>query len=158
MIDILNCYAETTRCNIKTLKHRNELLNKNDFYTWDQVAKWSGGEKHATQISLFITLINHLRKKRYAKETAWKFIILDNPFGKASSDFVVKPMVSLATKTNTQLFCFTGIKERSIQREFETVISNQYVEQRGRLLLNTEEKHKNPSVAELDSIFYVRQN
>jgi hypothetical protein len=158
MVDILNCYAEISRCNIKTLKHRNELLNKNEYYPWDQVAKWSGGEKHATQISLFITLINHLRKKRYAKENAWKFIILDNPFGKASSDFVVKPMVSLATKTNTQLFCFTGIKEKSIQREFETVISNQYVEQRGRLLLSTEEKHKDPSVAELDSIFYVRQN
>ncbi|WP_347940326.1 hypothetical protein AAEY33_22160 [Peribacillus simplex] len=158
MNDILNCYAETSRCNIKTLKHRNELLNKNDFYTWNQVAKWSGGEKHATQISLFITLINHLRKKRYARENAWKFIILDNPFGKASSDFVVKPMVSLATKTNTQLFCFTGIKEKSIQREFKTVISNQYVEQRGRLLLNTREKHKDPSVAELDSIFYVKGN
>ncbi|UOE53518.1 hypothetical protein [Cytobacillus oceanisediminis] len=156
MVDILNCYAETSRCIIKTLKHRNELLNKNDYYTWDEVCKWSGGEKHATQISLFIALINHLRKKRYAKENAWKFIILDNPFGKASADFVVKPMVSLANKTNTQLFCFTGIKEKAIQREFETVISNQYVEQRGRLLLSTEEKHKDPSMAELDTIFFVK--
>jgi hypothetical protein len=158
MIDIINCYAETSVCTIKTLKHRNELITKNDFYEWDKVSKWSGGEKHATQISMFISLINHLRKKRFAKEDAWKFIILDNPFGKASSDFVVKPMVSLAKKTNTQLFCFTGIKERAIQREFETVFSNQYVSQRGRMFLSTEEKHKDPGAAELDSIFFVRQS
>ena len=156
MINILNCYAESSRCSIKALKHRNDIIAKDDFYDWDIVSKWSDGEKHATQISMFITLFNHLRKKRFAKEDAKKFIILDNPFGKASSDFVVKPMVSLAKKTNTQLFCFTGIKERAIQREFESVISNQYVLQRGRMFMDTEEKHRDTSRAELDTIFSIR--
>lgn len=155
MVNIINCYADISRCHLKALKNRNDLLGK-DYYLWDEVSKWSGGEKHATRISMFLSLVNHLRKKRFSQEGAWKFIVLDNPFGAASSDHVVKPMISLAKKTNTQLFCLTGLKEKGLQRDFDTVISNQYVLQRGHLFLKSTEKHKDKLAAELDSIFYVK--
>jgi len=158
MLNILNCYADIARCRLKALKPRNVLLASNkEYFLWDEISGWSQGEKHAARMSMFIALNTHLRKKRFSKENSWKFLIVDNPFGEASADHVVKPMITLAEKTNTQLFCLTGIKEKSIQVEFKTVISNQYVLQRGLLVLNSEEKHKNLKATELESFFYAKQ-
>lgn len=158
MLNILNCYADITRCRLKALKPRNVLLASNkEYFIWDDISGWSQGEKHAARMSMFIALNTHLRKKRFSKENSWKFLIVDNPFGEASADHVVKPMITLAEKTNTQLFCLTGIKEKSIQVEFKTVISNKYVLQRGVLVLNSEEQHKNQKATELESFFYAKQ-
>lgn len=45
-------------------------------------------------------------------------------------------MVELARVTDTQLFCLTAINDRKITKEFDTVVSNQYIPQRGALLLD----------------------
>ncbi|MCD8502856.1 MAG: radical SAM protein [Bacillaceae bacterium] len=155
-INILNCYADIDRCVLKALKPRNaQLAEMKEYFLWDEVSGWSNGEKHASRMAMFITLNTFIRKKRFSRGETWKFLIADNPFGEASADHVVKPMVVLARKTNTQLFCLTGIEDKRIQMEFDTVISNQYVEQRGRLFLHSETETKEQ--LELDSLFYSQQ-
>lgn len=154
-INILNCYADIDRCLLKALKPRNaQLGERQDYFTWDEVSGWSNGEKHATRMAMFITLNTFIRKKRFSQENSWKFLIADNPFGEASADHVVKPMVILARKTNTQLFCLTGIEDKRIQMEFDTVISNRYVEQRGRLFLHSD--HETKDSLEMESLFYSK--
>ncbi|WP_144462435.1 hypothetical protein [Siminovitchia fortis] len=157
LFNIVNCYAEVTKCNIKVLKPKTELLSANkEYVTWDKIdSEWSGGEKQTARISMFISFLNHLRKTRFAKEVSWKVLVFDNPFDKMQSDHVVRPMIELAKKTNTQLFCFTGINDKSIQQEFDTVISNQYVVQHGSLLLESEVKHKKTEPS-LETLFYAR--
>ncbi|WP_430787210.1 hypothetical protein VBD025_15845 [Virgibacillus flavescens] len=159
MKNVINCYADINRCVVKVVKPENFLLNKYDDHFWDEVADWSGGEKQSARMCMFIAFNNHLRKRRFSKETSTKFIIVDNPFGEASSDHVVKPYIDLAKMTNTQLFCLTGIKDKSIQAEFDTVISNQYIFRRGILMLSSQERFKNEDIqanVELDSIFYAK--
>ncbi|MBU8878189.1 hypothetical protein BGM26_04170 [Bacillus sp. FJAT-29790] len=160
MINILNCYADISRCKIETLKPRNELLAaKKEWELWDRTKSWSNGELHATRMSMFIGFNSHLRKKRYSRENAWKFLLVDNPFGEASSDHVVKPMIDLANKSHTQLFCFTGIKDKSIQEEFETVIHNKYILQRDILFLDSKTEYKkeeDQEAALLEVVFYAK--
>lgn len=157
LYNIVNCYAEVAKCSIRVLKPRNELLSMNKEYAnWDSIeADWSGGERQIARISMFISFLNHLRKARFAKEMSWKFLVFDNPFDKIQSEHVVKPMIELAKRTNTQLLCFTGVNDRTIQQEFETVISNQYIQQHGSLLLSSEVEYKKDALG-LETLFYSR--
>lgn len=157
LYNIVNCYAEVAKCSIRVLKPRNKLLSMNKEYAnWDSIeADWSGGERQIARISMFISFLNHLRKAKYAKEMSWKFLVFDNPFDKIQSEHVVKPMIELAKRTNTQLLCFTGVNDKTIQQEFETVISNQYIQQHGSLLLSSEVEHKKEGLG-LETLFYSR--
>jgi hypothetical protein len=160
MLNILNCYADIERCKIEALKPRNEFLAaKKEWALWDDTPSWSNGELHATRMSMFIGFNSHLRKKRYSRENSWKFLVVDNPFGEASSDHVVKPMIDLAHKSKTQLFCFTGINDIGIREEFETVIHNKYIPQRGILFLDSTmeyKKEEDKDAAILESLFYAK--
>jgi hypothetical protein len=160
MLNILSCYADVNRCKIEALKPRNEFLAaKKEWALWDDTPGWSNGELHATRMSMFIGFNSHLRKKRYSRENSWKFLVVDNPFGEASSDHVVSPMIDLAIKSHTQLFCFTGINEINIRDEFETVIHNKYIPQRGILFLDSTmeyKKEEDKDAAILESLFYAK--
>ena len=57
-------------------------------------------------MTMFMALITYIRKRRFTKENLWKFIIADNPFGKASNEHVVSPIIELAHKCNVQLMWF----------------------------------------------------
>ncbi|XIH24865.1 hypothetical protein C1N73_26385 (plasmid) [Priestia aryabhattai] len=155
IISILNCYAEIDRCILKALKPRNEQIAENkEYFLWDEVSGWSNGEKHASRMAMFITINSLVRKKRFSQENSWKFLIADNPFGEASADHVVKPMITLAKKSNTQLFCLTGIEDKKIQMEFDTVISNKYIGQRGILVLHSESRTKDS--LDLETFYYSK--
>jgi hypothetical protein len=152
MENILNNYAKISRCNLRVLKSRNKLLSSHkDYILWDEAASWSGGEKHTFQITMFIAFNTLLRKKKMARDNVSKFLILDNPFGKASSEHIVSPMVEIAKKTNTQLFCLTDIRNSNILQSFETVISNKYILQLGVMMMNSEVEHKGTKI---DSLIY----
>lgn len=157
LYNIVNCYAEVAKCNIRVLKPRNELLVQNKEYAnWDTIEKnWSGGERQIARISMFISFLNHLRKARFAKEMSWKFLVFDNPFDKMQSEHVVRPMAELAKKTNTQLLCFTGVNDNVIQQEFDTIISNEYVYQHGSLILSSETEHKKDQIG-LNVLSYAK--
>lgn len=98
-----------------------------------------------------MVLITHIRKKRFMKDNSWKFIIADNPFGKASSEHVVSPIIELADKCNIQLTCLTAIKEEGLRRHFDVVTSNRYYYMGGKEILSKQEQ-----VTRLKSLYYKK--
>ena len=48
-------------------------------------------------------------------------MIMDNPFGEISSPHLLKPMMEMAKKTNTQLICFTDHKGDAIYSCFDNI-------------------------------------
>lgn len=157
MEKILNCYALMDKCDLRVWKPRNDILSGYVTYEhWDQAAAWSGGETSSFKMTMFISFNNLLRKKKTSRENTGKVIIVDNPFGKASSRHVIAPMVDLAKKTNTQLFCLTDIDNDDVLNSFETVISNKYVANFGRANLHSDVKYKKTE-GNLESIAYSKE-
>ena len=67
--------------------------------SWESSNQWSGGEKWSKNMALFLGLLNYLAEKRQAIDSRAqrsRSIILDNPFGKASSDHVLDPVFFIA--------------------------------------------------------------
>lgn len=50
-----------------------------------------------------------------------KVLIMDNPFGPISSEHLLKPLFQIAKKYNTQLICFTDLKQNSILNCFDLI-------------------------------------
>src|SRR5690625_2266786 len=155
MDKILNCYARLDKCNLEVWKPRNDILSSRITYDhWDKASNWSGGGTSSFKVTMFIAFNNLLRKKKTSKENTSKVLIMDNPFGKVSSKHVITPMVDLAKKTNTQLFCLTDINNEAVLSSFDTIISNKYISHLGRAALHSEITYKGP---ELDSLVYSRE-
>lgn len=150
---MLDSLAPIPTCQIKVFKPRKQTLMESgiDYMPWHIAAKWSGGEQYTSYMTMFMVLITHIRKKRFTKENSWKFIIADNPFGKASSEHVVSPIIELAQKCNIQLMCLTAIKEEGLRRHFDVVTSNRYYHVGGKEILSKQEQ-----VTSLKSLYYKK--
>uniref|UniRef100_UPI0020403C12 hypothetical protein n=1 Tax=Bacillus cytotoxicus TaxID=580165 RepID=UPI0020403C12 len=150
---MLECLAPIHTCQIKVFKPRKQTLMESgvDYEYWHKAAKWSGGEQYTSYMTMFMVLITHIRKKRFAKENSWKFIIADNPFGKASSEHVVSPIIELANKSNIQLMCLTAIKEEGLRKHFDVVTSNRYYHMGGKEILSKQEQ-----TTSLKSLYYKK--
>jgi hypothetical protein len=147
---LLEKIAPLKRCYVSIYKPRKKTLmstSSDNWKPWDEVAKWSGGEEFSSYMSMFMILVTYLRKKVNAKDDSWKVIIADNPFGKASSEHVVKPIMELARKSKIQLFCLTAHKNEEIRSHFECVMSNRYYNMAGVGLMQVEHEQKEESVA-----------
>ena len=46
---------------------------------------------------------------------------MDNPFAQANAEHLLKPLMNLAEKTNTQLICLTGLGGESIYNRFDNI-------------------------------------
>ena len=93
--------------------------------SWQEAQKNSGGEGFATYFIILISLLSYMRKESSivgdrSKESS-KVLIMDNPFGKISSEHLLKPVMEIAKKYNTQLLCFTAQKGDNIYNEFENI-------------------------------------
>ncbi|PLR79999.1 hypothetical protein CVD25_19760 [Bacillus canaveralius] len=146
---LLDKIAPIKKCFVSIYKPRKKSLmttSAENWKPWDEVSKWSGGEEFSSYMSMFMILVTYLRKKVNAKDDSWKVIIADNPFGKASSEHVVKPIMELARKSKIQLFCLTAHNNEEIRSHFECVMSNRYYNTAGIELLQVEHKEKGVSL------------
>jgi hypothetical protein len=50
-----------------------------------------------------------------------KVLIMDNPFAQTSSAHLLKPLIDIAKKSNTQLICLTGLGGDSIYNRFDNI-------------------------------------
>jgi len=107
---------------IKISKPRSNE-NDLDYYQWEEVVNWSGGEKLSAFFAMFISIISYLRRKRSVETQNKKVIIIDNPFGQANAEFLLNYIFKLSEKNDTQMICFTGITEESIFKQFPLIIS-----------------------------------
>jgi len=93
--------------------------------SWESSNQWSGGEKWSKNMALFLGILNYLAEKRQAVHLHSKrnrTVILDNPFGKASSDHVLDPVFFIADQLGFQIIALTALAEGKFVREYFPIV------------------------------------
>jgi DNA repair exonuclease SbcCD ATPase subunit len=93
------------------------------YANWEEVPRFSGGEKYVCYFALYLSLMTYLRSRRTPGNRSKKVILADNPFGRMSADFLLEAVFTLTRHTDTQMICFTALKESSILQHFPRVFS-----------------------------------
>lgn len=92
---------------------------------WTTSNLWSGGEKWSKNMALFLGIQSYLSEKRQhvtKTKTNNRSAILDNPFGKASSDHVLEPVFFIANQLGFQLIALTAHTEGKFLRDYFPII------------------------------------
>ncbi|MBE1441272.1 hypothetical protein [Paenibacillus sp. OAS669] len=92
---------------------------------WTTSNLWSGGEKWSKNMALFLGVQSYLSEKRQhvtKTKTNNRSAILDNPFGKASSDHVLEPVFFIANQLGFQVIALTAHTEGKFLRDYFPII------------------------------------
>lgn len=92
--------------------------------SWNQVAKNSGGEGFLSAFVILSSLFDYMRKDDsdiFMDKNEGKVLLMDNPFAQTNAEHLLKPLMNLADKTNTQLICLTGLGGESIYNRFDNI-------------------------------------
>ncbi|QFF99068.1 hypothetical protein PB01_09640 [Psychrobacillus glaciei] len=107
----------------RKVTNNNEVTSKS--FSWKESNEWSGGEKWSKNMTLFLGLLNYVAEKKKLLNTSMKrnrAVILDNPFGKASSEHVLSPVFFIAEKLGFQIIALTAHAEGKFLRDYFPVI------------------------------------
>lgn len=91
---------------------------------WSDVAANSGGEGFLSSFVILSSLLTYIRKDDtdlFAERNESKVMIMDNPFGVTYSEHLLKPLMEMAKKNNTQLICLSGLGGDSIYGRFDNI-------------------------------------
>lgn len=111
----------TVRC--RKLTNKNTLASVAS--SWESSNKWSGGERWSKNMILFLGLLNFLAEKTghvIEGQKRNRTVILDNPFGQASSDHVLNPVFFVAEQLGFQIITLTALAEGSFIRKYFPVV------------------------------------
>ncbi len=92
--------------------------------TWAEVAKNSGGEGFLSAFVILSSLLYYMRKDEtdiFADRNEGKVLLMDNPFAQTNAAHLLKPLMDVAKKTNTQLICLTGLGGDTIYNRFDNI-------------------------------------
>lgn len=92
--------------------------------SWAEVSANSGGEGFLSAFVILISLLSYMRRDEsdlFASSEEGKVIIMDNPFAQTNAEHLLKPLMDMAKKTNTQLICLTGLGGESIYNRFDNI-------------------------------------
>ncbi len=92
--------------------------------TWAEVAKNSGGEGFLSAFVILSSLLHYMRRDDtdiFADRNEGKVLIMDNPFAQTNAAHLLKPLMDMAKKTNTQLICLSGLGGDSIYGRFDNI-------------------------------------
>lgn len=92
--------------------------------TWAEVAKNSGGEGFLSAFVILSSLLCYMRKDDtdiFAEKNEGKVLLMDNPFAQTNAAHLLKPLMDMAAKTNTQLICLSGLGGESIYNRFDNI-------------------------------------
>lgn len=92
--------------------------------TWAEVARNSGGEGFLSAFVILSSLLYYMRKDDtdlFADRNEGKVLLMDNPFAQTNASHLLKPLMDVAKKTNTQLVCLTGLGGESIYNRFDNI-------------------------------------
>ncbi|MFR8390594.1 hypothetical protein [Anaerobutyricum hallii] len=92
--------------------------------SWNQVAKNLGGEGFLSAFVILSSLLDYMRKDDsdiFMDKNEGKVLLMDNPFAQTNAEHLLKPLMNLADKTNTQLICLTGLGGESIYNRFDNI-------------------------------------
>lgn len=91
---------------------------------WTDVSKNSGGEGFLSAFVILSSLLSFTRRDEsdiFAEREESKVLIMDNPFAQIYSSHLLKPLMDIAKKSNTQLICFTGLGGEDIYNCFDNI-------------------------------------
>ncbi|MFW5668166.1 MAG: hypothetical protein ACOCM4_02825 [Acetivibrio ethanolgignens] len=92
--------------------------------TWAEVAKNSGGEGFLSAFVILSSLLYYMRRvdtDLFVEKNEGKVLLMDNPFAQTNASHLLKPLMDMAKKTNTQLICLTGLGGESIYNRFDNI-------------------------------------
>ncbi len=110
---------------IKCRKVSNDGHLSERYFAWEESNNWSGGEKWSKNMALFLGILNYVAEKRKLIEQQTKrhrSVILDNPFGKASSDHVLHPVFYIAEQLGFQIIALTAHDDGKFIRDYFPVV------------------------------------
>ena len=70
------------------------------------------------------SLLYYMRKDEsdlFAQRNEGKVLLMDNPFAQTNASHLLKPLMDMAKKTNTQLICLSGLGGESIYNRFDNI-------------------------------------
>lgn len=94
-------------------------------FSWEQSNRWSGGEKWSKNMTLFLGLLNYVAERRQyiiANRKLHRAVILDNPFGKASSEHVLSPVFFIAEQLGFQIIALTAHAEGKFLQDYFPIV------------------------------------
>ena len=109
--------------NVQTQLYKIEEQREQQI-SWNQVAKNSGGEGFLSAFVILSSLLDYMRKDDsdiFMDKNEGKVLLMDNPFAQTNAEHLLKPLMNLADKTNTQLICLTGLGGESIYNRFDNI-------------------------------------
>lgn len=92
--------------------------------TWAEVSANSGGEGFLSAFVILTCLLSYMRRDEndmFTSGEEGKVLIMDNPFAQTYSAHLLKPLMEMAKKTNTQLICLSGLGGDSIYNRFDNI-------------------------------------
>jgi len=92
--------------------------------SWNDVARNSGGEGFLSAFIILSSLLYYMRRDEtdiFADRNEGKVLLMDNPFAQTNASHLLKPMMEVARKNNTQLICLTGLGGESIYNRFDNI-------------------------------------
>lgn len=94
------------------------------YYSWEQSNKWSGGEQWSKNMALYLGLLKYIAEKSGKQMTLKRdrVLMLDNPFGKASSDHVLQPVFYISEKLGFQIIALTAHGENKFVTDYFPVV------------------------------------
>jgi len=114
---------KTMKVSLHKVSNNNQVSTRH--YTWEQSNAWSGGEKWSKNMTLFLGMLNYIAEKRQhikPKMKRHRTVIVDNPFGKASSEHVLNPVFFIAEQLGFQIIALTALAEGKFLRDYFPVI------------------------------------
>lgn len=114
---------EMMKVSCRKVTNDNQVTSRS--YTWEQSNVWSGGEKWSKNMTLFLGILNYVAEKQMQIEPNMKrhrVVILDNPFGKASSDHVLNPVFFIAEQLGFQMIALTAHAEGKFLRDYFPIL------------------------------------
>jgi hypothetical protein len=92
--------------------------------SWKDVSINSGGEGFLSAFVILSSLLSFMRRDDtdiFAEYEEGKVIVMDNPFAQTNASHLLKPLMDIAKRSNTQLICLTGLGGESIYNRFDNI-------------------------------------
>lgn len=109
--------------NVQIRLHKIEAQRQYEI-AWSQVARNSGGEGFLSAFIILSSLLYYMRRDDsdlFADHNEGKVLLMDNPFAQTNASHLLKPLMDMAKKTNTQLICLSGLGGESIYNRFDNI-------------------------------------
>lgn len=122
---LLNIIMIGEEIKIRCRKVTNDGKVSNMYYSWGSSNKWSGGEKWSKNMALFLGILNYSAEKKQhivSKQKRNRTVIMDNPFGKASSDHVLSPVFFIAEQLGFQFIVLTAHCDGRYIRDYFPIV------------------------------------